>query len=43
LPDDLDVGFYFPGPKPFMVAALKIAKELGLPEKQVHYEFFWPG
>lgn len=42
LPDDLDVEFYFLGPKPFMVTALKIAKELGLPEKQVHYEFFGP-
>lgn len=42
MPDDLDVEFYFLGPKPFMVSALKIAKELELPEKQVHYEFFGP-
>ena len=42
LPDDRDVEFYFLGPLPFMRAALKIAKNLGLPESQVHYEFFGP-
>lgn len=42
LPDDRDVEFYFLGPKPFMVAALKIAKELGVPAAQVHHEFFGP-
>ncbi|MEZ8801222.1 NO-inducible flavohemoprotein [Vibrio splendidus] len=42
LPHDLDVEFYFLGPKPFMAAALKIAKELGLPDSQIHYEFFGP-
>jgi len=25
-----------------MVAALKIAQQLGIPEKQIHYEFFGP-
>ncbi|WDE08563.1 NO-inducible flavohemoprotein [Thalassomonas viridans] len=42
LPEDRDVEFYFLGPVPFMKAALKIAKNLGLPESQVHYEFFGP-
>ena len=42
LPDDLDVEFYFLGPKPFMASVLKIAKEIGLPETQIHYEFFGP-
>lgn len=42
LPDDLDVEFYFLGPKPFMVTALKIAREMGVPEAQIHYEFFGP-
>jgi len=42
LPADRDVEFYFLGPKPFMSAALKIATELGVPEGQVHYEFFGP-
>ena len=42
LPDDRDVELYFLGPKPFMRAALKIAKNLGIPEEQIHYEFFGP-
>lgn len=42
LPADCDVEFYFLGPKPFMQAALKIAKELGIPDEQIHYEFFGP-
>ncbi|PCJ36245.1 MAG: NO-inducible flavohemoprotein [Cellvibrionales bacterium] len=42
IPDNGDVEFYFLGPKPFMVAALKIAQQLGVPEKQIHYEFFGP-
>jgi len=25
-----------------MVSALKIAKDLGVPENQIHYEFFGP-
>lgn len=42
LPQDRDVEFYFLGPKPFMVSMLKIARELGVPAAQVHYEFFGP-
>lgn len=42
LPEDRDVELYFLGPVPFMRAAMKIAKNLGLPESQVHYEFFGP-
>lgn len=37
-----DVEFYFIGPKPFMGVALSIAKQLGVPDDQVHYEFFGP-
>ena len=42
LPDDRDVEMYFLGPKPFMVSMFKIARELGVPQTQVHYEFFGP-
>ncbi|MCK0068102.1 NO-inducible flavohemoprotein [Kordiimonas laminariae] len=42
IPSDRDVEFYFLGPKPFMQSALKIAKELNIPEGQIHYEFFGP-
>jgi len=42
LPDDRDVEYYFLGPKPFMGAAFAIAKQLGVPEDQVHFEFFGP-
>ncbi len=42
LPGDRDVEFYFLGPKPFMQSALGIARELGIPETQIHYEFFGP-
>ena len=42
LPDDRNVEFYFLGPMPFMRAALKIATDLGIPETQIHYEFFGP-
>ncbi len=42
LPEDRDVELYFLGPKPFMGAVYKIAKELGVPEGQIHYEFFGP-
>lgn len=37
-----DVEFYLLGPKPFMQAALRIARELGVPASQTHYEFFGP-
>jgi nitric oxide dioxygenase len=42
LPEDRDVEFYFLGPKPFMVSMLRIARELGVPPSQVHFEFFGP-
>jgi len=42
LPESPDVEFYFLGPKPFMGAAFSIAKQLGIPDDQVHYEFFGP-
>jgi nitric oxide dioxygenase len=42
LPADGDVELYLLGPKPFMAAALRIAKELGVPDAQIHYEFFGP-
>ncbi|MDO6763627.1 NO-inducible flavohemoprotein [Agarivorans sp. 1_MG-2023] len=42
LPEDRDVEFYLLGPKPFMVAAFNIAKQLGVPEGQIHFEFFGP-
>jgi nitric oxide dioxygenase len=42
LSENRDVEFYLLGPKPFMVEALKIAKGLGVPESQIHYEFFGP-
>ncbi|VUD64459.1 Flavohemoprotein [Thalassocella blandensis] len=42
LPQNLDVEFYFLGPKPFMIAASKIAEQLNFPKNQVHYEFFGP-
>jgi nitric oxide dioxygenase len=37
-----DVEFYFLGPKPFMQTALDIATGLGVPNTQIHYEFFGP-
>lgn len=40
--NETDVEFYFLGPKPFMQSALNIAKELGVPAEQTHYEFFGP-
>lgn len=42
LPADLDVDLYFLGPKPFMRSVWRLAKELGIPASQVHYEFFGP-
>jgi len=42
LADNANVELYFLGPVPFMRAALKIATELGVPEAQIHYEFFGP-
>ncbi len=37
-----DVELYLLGPLPFMQNMLKIAKQLGVPESQIHYEFFGP-
>jgi len=42
LSDQRDVEFYLLGPVPFMRAALAIAKNLGVPDSQIHYEFFGP-
>lgn len=42
LPQDRDVDFYFLGPKPFMQVVNGLAKELGIPQQQVRYEFFGP-
>jgi len=42
LPADRDVEFYLLGPTGFMKAALAIATSLGIPENQIHYEFFGP-
>ncbi|WP_351016130.1 NO-inducible flavohemoprotein [Shewanella sp. AC91-MNA-CIBAN-0169] len=42
LPADRDVEFYLLGPTGFMKAALAIATSLGVPESQIHYEFFGP-
>ncbi len=42
LGDERDVEFYFLGPRPFMQQARRIAKSLGVPEDQVHFEFFGP-
>lgn len=42
LGDERDVEFYFLGPKPFMQQARRIATSLGVPEDQVHFEFFGP-
>ncbi|OUR83587.1 nitric oxide dioxygenase [Cycloclasticus sp. 46_120_T64] len=42
LGDARDVEFYLLGPLPFMREMLKITQRLGIPNKQVHYEFFGP-
>ena len=42
LPENRDIDFYFLGPKPFMSAVNRMAKNLSVPPKQVHYEFFGP-
>jgi nitric oxide dioxygenase len=42
LPADRDVEFYLLGPSGFMKAAFAIAMQLGVPESQIHYEFFGP-
>ncbi len=42
LPENRNVDFYFLGPKPFMSAVNRMAKNLSVPPKQLHYEFFGP-
>ncbi len=37
-----DVEFYLLGPKGFMQTVLNIAKNIGIPDNQIHYEFFGP-
>ncbi len=39
---NLDCDFYFVGPIPFMKHIYATLKELGVPEKQLNYEFFGP-
>jgi nitric oxide dioxygenase len=42
LPEDRDVELYFLGPKPFMASMFNMARQLGVPAAQIHYEFFGP-
>jgi len=42
MPADCNVDLYFLGPKPFMSALWQHSKDLGIPENQVHFEFFGP-
>lgn len=42
IPVDRNIDAYFLGPKPFMVFVKKALSELGVPEKQAHFEFFGP-
>ncbi|MGE8359585.1 NO-inducible flavohemoprotein [Pseudomonas sp.] len=42
LPQDTDLDAYFLGPKPFMAQVKKHLRDIGVPEKQSHYEFFGP-
>lgn len=37
-----EASFYFCGPVPFMSAVNRILKEWGVPEADIHYEFFGP-
>lgn len=37
-----DSDFYFCGPTPFMKAMYRALKEWGIPDNQIHYEFFGP-
>ncbi len=37
-----ETDFYFLGPKPFMQSCHRIAKNLGIPEERVRFEFFGP-
>ncbi|WP_435234803.1 NO-inducible flavohemoprotein [Psychromonas sp. PT13] len=40
--DDRDVELYFLGPKPFMNAMYHFIPKLGIPDENVHFEFFGP-
>ncbi len=42
IPKNRDIDAYFLGPKPFMIEIKRILKEIGIPEKQTHFEFFGP-
>ena len=42
LPESRNVDAYFVGPTPFMKAVKLSLHELGVPESQIHYEFFGP-
>jgi nitric oxide dioxygenase len=42
LPGERDLDAYFLGPKPFMAQVKQHLRELGVPERQSHYEFFGP-
>lgn len=42
LPSDRDYDAYLLGPKPFMAFVRNGLLSLGLPEANVHYEFFCP-
>lgn len=42
LPASRDADVYFLGPRPFMRALKRSLKSLGVPDKQVRYEFFGP-
>ena len=42
LPENRDLDAYFLGPKPFMTAIRRQLKTLGVPEQQLHHEFFGP-
>ncbi|CAM4130088.1 NO-inducible flavohemoprotein [Comamonas aquatilis] len=42
LPESRDADVYFLGPKAFMRSVKQSLRELGVPEAQVHYEFFGP-
>ena len=42
LPENRDLDAYFLGPKPFMAAIRRQLRTLGVPEQQLHHEFFGP-
>ena len=42
LPESRDADVYFLGPRGFMRSVKQSLRELGVPDAQVHYEFFGP-